>query len=143
MIRRFQVDAKPTEYVTALSPDEKWYVYSGPAGTIRVRDVRAGVESRTIAWQGDDPQDLMFSPDGSRLHGADLSGNLKLWDFATGREIVAKTIEGLYVNKSQFSRYGALVAVVGNRFGLMTGEVHVLDAASTGRYGRCGATPST
>jgi eukaryotic-like serine/threonine-protein kinase len=129
-IRRFQVDANPAEYVTALSPDEKWYVYSGPGGTIRVRDVRAGVEARTIPWQGDDPQDLMFSPDGSRLLGADLSGNLKLWDFATGREIVAKTIEGLYVNKSQFSRDGALVAVMGNRFGLMTGELHVLDATS-------------
>jgi WD40 repeat protein len=72
----------------------------------------------------------MFSPHGTRLLGADQSGNLKLWDFTTGREIVTKTIEGLYVNTIRFSRDAKRVAVVGNRFGLMTGEVHVLDTTN-------------
>ena len=71
----------------------------------------------------------MFSPDGSRLLGADDSGALKIWDPATGREIAATTLAGcLYINTIRYSRDGALVAVVGHRVPVMTGEVRILDA---------------
>jgi WD40 repeat protein len=78
VVGRFQVSAEPSDYVTALAPDEKWYAYSGPGRTIRVWDVRAGALSRTIPGLSDAPQALMFNPDGTRLLGADVSGNVKL-----------------------------------------------------------------
>jgi WD40 repeat protein/serine/threonine protein kinase len=131
VIRRFQFDAAPRNYAAALSPDENWFAYSGPGGTIRVRDVRTGAESRTIQGLGDDPQALSFNPEGSRLIGANESGVLKIWDFATGREIAATTLPGgSYVDTVRYSRNGALVAVVGHRRPVMTGEVRILDAGS-------------
>jgi len=88
-----------------------------------------GVESRTIQGLGDDVQVLMCSPDGSRLLGADDSGALKIWDPATGREIAATTLAGcLYTNTIRYRRDGALVAGVGHRVPVMTGEVRILDA---------------
>jgi WD40 repeat protein/serine/threonine protein kinase len=129
-VRTFTVDAEPDAYTTSLSPDERWYVHSGRGGAIRVRDAQTGAEARTIPGFADEIQALQISPDSVRLLGADISGNLKLWDIATGREIASTTLAGLFVNSVRFSRDGALVAVVGNRFGLMTGEVHVLDGHS-------------
>jgi WD40 repeat protein len=130
IVRRFQVDAEPEQYVTALSPDERWLVHSGPGGTIRVRDARTGAEIRSIRGFADQPQALAFMPDGSRLLGIDVSGNFTLWDFTTGREVVATTLPGLYVFTVRFSRDGTRVAVLGNRFGLMSGEARILDAGS-------------
>jgi WD40 repeat protein len=39
-------------------------------------------------------------------------------------------LTGLYVSTIRFSRDGTRVALVGNRFGLLSGEVHILDAGS-------------
>ena len=72
----------------------------------------------------------MFSPDGSRLLGADESGALKIWDFATGREVAATTLTSrLYINsdpvqpgRERRGRRGE------SSLGLMTGEVRILDA---------------
>ena len=65
-----------------------------------------GVETRTIQGLSDDVQALTFNPDGTRLLSVDLSGNLRLWDFATGHEVAATTLTGLYVRKIRFSRDG-------------------------------------
>jgi eukaryotic-like serine/threonine-protein kinase len=128
VIRRFQVDAEPTFCAAALSPDEKWFAYPGTGGTIRVRDIRTGAVSRIIQGLGDDPQALSFNPEGSRLIGANQSFVFKIWDLATGREIAATTLPGFYVDTVRYSRSGALVAVVGHRRPVMTGEVRILDA---------------
>jgi WD40 repeat protein len=130
VVSRFQVDAEPEQYVTALSPDERWLVHTGPGGTIRVRDARTGALIRTIRGFADQAQALAFIPEGSRLLGIDVSGNLTFWDFTTGREVAATTLAGLYVHAVRFSRDGTRVAVVGNRLGLLGGEAHILDAAS-------------
>jgi WD40 repeat protein len=130
VVRSFQVDAEPEQYVSALSPDERWFVHSGPGGSLRVRDARTGAEARTIRGFADRPQALAFMPGGSRLVGIDVSGNLTLWDFATGREVVTTKMAGLYVFTVRFSRDGTRAALVGNRLGLLNGEVRILDAES-------------
>jgi WD40 repeat protein len=131
VIRRFQVDAEPRYYAAALSPDEKWFAHSGPGGTIRVRDVQTGAISRIIQGLGDDPQALSCNPDGSRLLGANESGVLKIWDSASGREIAATILPGgSYIDTIRYSRNGALVAVLGHRRPVMTGEVRIVDAGS-------------
>ena len=73
-------------------------------------------------------QALTFNPDGTRLVSVELSGNLRLWDFATGREVAATTLTGLYVRKIRFSRDGKRLAVTGATRPLETGDVRILDA---------------
>ena len=106
VLRNLQIDAEPSWDAIALSPDERWLAYSVPGGTIRVRDARTGVESRTIRGLADEVHGLRFSPDGARLLGADASGGLKIWDPATGREVAATTLSGMYIEKIRFSRDG-------------------------------------
>ena len=131
VVGRFSVNAQRADYLCALSPDDKWFVYSGPGHTIRVRDVRAGVETRTIQGLSDDVQGLAFNPAGTRLLSVDQSGNLRLWDFATGREVAATTLTGgLYVRKIRFSRDGKRLAVAGTIRPLQTGDLRILDAAT-------------
>jgi WD40 repeat protein len=130
VVRRFPVDAETRNYAAAVSPDEQWYAHSGARGTIRVREARTGTLSRTIQGLGDELQALGFSPDGSRLLGVDDSGVLKIFDFATGREVVATNLSRVYVDNIRFSKDGTRVAVVGNRTPLITGEVRILDAFS-------------
>jgi WD40 repeat protein/serine/threonine protein kinase len=131
VIRRFHVDAEPRYYSAALSPDEKWFAYSGSGGTIRVQDVRTGAVSPIIQGLGDEPQALSYNPEGSRLLGANQSGVVRIWDPATGREIAATTLPGgSYIDTIRYSRNGELLAVVGHRRPVMTGEVRILDAAS-------------
>jgi WD40 repeat protein len=128
VVGRFSVNAQGADYLFALSPDDKWFVYAGPGHAIRVRDVRGGVETRTIQGLSDEVQALVFNPDGTRLLSVDVSGNLRLWDFATGREVVATTLSALYVRKIRFSRDGKRLAVTGATRPLETGEVRILDA---------------
>jgi WD40 repeat protein/tRNA A-37 threonylcarbamoyl transferase component Bud32 len=129
VVRGFSVSADGADYYFALSPDDKWFVHAGTGHTIRVRDVRAGVETRTIQGLSDDVQALTFNPDGTRLLSVDVSGNLTLWDFATGREVAAtKLTGGLYVRKVRFSRDGKRVAVTGTIRPLQTGDLRILDA---------------
>jgi WD40 repeat protein len=131
ILRRLQIDAEPQYDATiALRPDERWLAYSDRSGTIRLRDARTGAGSRTIRGTDDEALALAFSPDGARLLGAGMSGNLKLWEFASGREVAATTLARMYIDMIRFSRDGTRVAVVGNRLGLLTGEVHILDAGS-------------
>jgi WD40 repeat protein len=49
-------------------------------------------------------------------------------EFATGREVAATTLTGLYVRKIRFSRDGKRLAVTGSIRPLETGEVRILDA---------------
>jgi WD40 repeat protein/serine/threonine protein kinase len=130
VVRTFGVDAEGP-YVTALSPDEKWYAHSVGGNAIKVRDAQTGVEVRTIKGSGDPLHRLVFSPDGSRLLGVDDHGVLKIWDVANGHQTAATELPGFYVMRVRFSPDGKHVAVCGNRSQFLTGEVRILDAEST------------
>ena len=71
---------------------------------------------------------LAFSPDGSRLLGADEYGTLKIWDFAIGREITATKLTGVGILSARFSADGKRLAVAGILGQSATGEVRILDA---------------
>ena len=133
VVRTFPIDAETNRYLIALSPDEKWCAHPGPGGKIQVRQARTGALFRTV--RGPDgvaagalPGALEFSPDGSRLMGADWDGALKIWDIATGREVAATTLTGVGVVVARFSADGKRLAVAGNLHPLLTGEVRILDA---------------
>jgi eukaryotic-like serine/threonine-protein kinase len=128
IVRRFRVDAEPKAYQAALSSDERWYAHSGPGGTFRTCDARTGALSSTFQGFAENPRALIFSPDGSRLLGADDLGVLKIWDAATGREIAATTLSRLYIDFVRYSSDGTRVAVLGHIVGLQIGQVRILDA---------------
>ena len=70
----------------------------------------------------------VFSPDGSRLLGADEYGTLKIWDFATGREIAATKLTGVLIRVRPVQRGWSASPIGGTHGQLLTGEVRILDA---------------
>jgi WD40 repeat protein len=127
-VRTFPVDTVTDQFTIALSPDEKWCAHSGPVGTIQVRDAQTGAVFRTLRGFDGSVGVLVFSPDGSRLLGADHGGALKIWDTATGREIAATALTGVLILVAQFSADGKRLAVGGLLGQSLTGEVRILDA---------------
>jgi WD40 repeat protein len=129
MLRTFAVDAEinPLNYSIALSPDERWCALSERVGTITVRDATTGSPFRTMGRLEGMAVNLVFSPDGTRLLGADESGELKIWDVATGREIAATHLAGVLIQVARFSANAKRLAVAGLAGQLLTGEVRILD----------------
>jgi WD40 repeat protein len=132
VVRTFQVDGDVQYLCFAVTGDEKWCAHdAGPMGrAIKVRNARTGAEFRSLKGFDASVHRVLFSPDGSRLLGADENGVLKIWDIESGGEIAATKLTGIYINNLSFSPDGKHVAVVGNLSRLLTGEVRVLDADS-------------
>ncbi len=128
VVRTFPIDAVTNRFGIALSPDEKWFAHACRGGPIQVRDAETGALFRTVRGLDGLLGALVFSPDGSRLLGADEHGTLKIWDFATGREIAAAKLTGVLILCARFSADGKRLAVAGALGQLATGEVRILDA---------------
>ena len=130
-VRTFPVDAETeSNYVASRSvPMRDGAPTPGPDGTIQVRDARTGVYSARSGDSTATPAVLVFSPDGSRLLGADECGVLKIWDIATGRELAATDVDrrlgpGRPVQRGRERAWPSGA----HRVRLLTGEVRVLDA---------------
>jgi WD40 repeat protein len=134
VIRAFDIDrAGPARYSAfALTPDEKWCAHAvGPMGrTIKLRNARTGAEVRSLKAFDARVHCLTFSPDGSRLVGADEEQTLKIWDIESGKEIAATKLPGMSFFTPAFSPDGKRVAIFGVLSRLATGEVRVLDSES-------------
>jgi WD40 repeat protein/serine/threonine protein kinase len=133
VIRTFPADVETKgqisfNYFMTLCPNERWCAQSCPGGTIQVRNAQTGALFRTLRGLGGVQRALVFSPDGTRLLGADTSGTLKIWDMATGREIAATKLTDVSILVAQFSADGKRLAVAGLLGRLVTGEVRILDA---------------
>ena len=128
VVRTFPIDAVTNRYGIAISPDEKWFAHACRDGVIQVRDAETNAVFRTLRGLDGRFGALVFSPDGSRLLGADEYGTLKIWDFATGRETAATKLTGVLIVCARFSADGKRLAIVGAHGQLLTGEVRILDA---------------
>jgi WD40 repeat protein/DNA-binding SARP family transcriptional activator len=95
------------------SPDGSVFATEGPenSGVVDVRDATTG--ERVRSWQGHtaDINDIAFSPDGSRLVTTGDDGAARVWDPATGKELL--TVRGEpegQVWGPSFSQDGSLLA---------------------------------
>ena len=79
---------------------------SGGDHTVRLWDVNARRELKSIATVGGDAHCLAFSPDGATLATGGNDGMLRLWDVQTGRERAALTGHTAWVKDVEFSPDG-------------------------------------
>jgi WD40 repeat protein len=72
----------------AFSPNGQILASGGPGSTIRLWDMRARKELKTLSGQlFDAVSSVAFSPDGKTLASAHENGVIRLWDIASGREL--------------------------------------------------------
>jgi WD40 repeat protein len=80
-------------FALALAADGRQLVSCGMDGSIRQWDITTGKQVRLIAMHKDWCRDLAFSKDGKTLisasGGPHGENSLKLWDFASGREVAS------------------------------------------------------
>src|SRR5262249_39804664 len=81
----------------AISPNGKWWAVAEHGETLKIWDIDKGTEISPIKGFKDDLTNLKFSPDGARLLGAAQSRaalrvSLTIWDVATGRVTLTKTL---------------------------------------------------
>ncbi len=72
----------------AFSPNGQILASGGPGSTIKLWDLRAHKELKTLSGQVFDVvSSVAFSPDGRTLASAYETGIIRLWDIATGKEL--------------------------------------------------------
>jgi WD40 repeat protein len=79
---------KPMTQVTALSPDDRWFLSVGFRGAATLRELATG---RTNSWNSEvvNPTDANFSADGKRFAIASYRGYARVWE-TTPLRLVAK-----------------------------------------------------
>lgn len=73
----------------ALSPDERTLAVPLENARLEVRDAASGELRRTVTLGGSTPQDVLFSPDGSRLFVAGSKGDIACLETANWTQLIA------------------------------------------------------
>ncbi|MCU1266180.1 MAG: (Myosin heavy-chain) kinase [Acidobacteria bacterium] len=72
----------------AFSPNGQILASGGPGSTIKLWDLRARKELKTLSTQFFEVvSSVAFSPDGKTLASGYESGTIRLWDIASGKEL--------------------------------------------------------
>jgi eukaryotic-like serine/threonine-protein kinase len=79
--------------VIAFSPDSQCLAMAGESSTVTIRNVNSGVAIHKLHGHSDWVSTLAFNTDGSRLITGSADETVKIWDVASGDEIL--TLSGL------------------------------------------------
>jgi WD40 repeat protein len=83
------INVKENSDALAFSPDGKQiaagFYHGKPIHQVAIWDVATGKYLRRLGFVDARTSVIAFSPDGTRLAGADQNGNLRLWDTASGK----------------------------------------------------------
>jgi WD40 repeat protein/serine/threonine protein kinase len=138
--RRLQDLSKHNEWIfaAALSPDNQHIASSSADFDIRLWDLNAPTVYKGLGPSNNFPLCLAFSPDGQRLavgSGAgsvllDRTGIVRIWEVASGREILTYRGHAGGIFGLAFSPDGQTIASVGGDPRESRGEARVWDAAT-------------
>jgi WD40 repeat protein len=108
-----RISEAPTRRLTGSSPKQ----FEGPLPTteiMKIWDTATGHEMKikTIKWPVDVIGGLVFSPDGKRLAGT-AGGTLKIWDAASGDELMSTKALGLLTFSPDGQRLAGLFSAKG------------------------------
>jgi WD40 repeat protein len=93
-------------YCVAFSPDGRWLVAGGDAGTAKVWDVRTGTEAVSLLGHLGPVLSVAYSPDGTRIITGSHDQAVKVWDAKTGQELLTLPGHAGAVHSVAFSRDG-------------------------------------
>lgn len=127
-LRRFEGVTEPAGAL-AVSRDGRWAASGGSDGAVILRDLRSGQSVRTFRAPigAGAVLSVAFSPDGRTLAAGTRTGDLRLWEASSGRELRRIATQAEVVYDLAFAPDGRGLAVATNR-----GAVRVFDPR-TGR----------
>jgi WD40 repeat protein len=99
---------------SAISLDKQWIAVGYYSGRIGLVDARTGtLRNHSLGHRGIVTA-LAFSPDGKTLASCSNDGTIRLWNVATGLEImVVEERKGRWINSVAFGLSGTMLAIAG------------------------------
>jgi len=93
--KKFQDQVSLGSFGIAWHPSEQVVALGNNNGNIVIRDCSTFDVLSILKGHTSDVMDLAFSPNGRRLASASIDGTVRIWDFATGAELMQLTAEGV------------------------------------------------
>jgi len=98
----------------AISRDQQWVALGRLSGRIDLCHLRTGVRSTPYLGHRDRVDALAFSPDGKTLASGSRDGTVRLWNNATGLELmILEDRHGRWIRSLAFGLGGKMLAVAG------------------------------
>ena len=82
---------------------------TSPGGLVKIWDLAAPDQPKTLTLFGNTVLSVAFSPDGKRLATGCYDKTLKVWDWKAGKESASETLPG-WVHAVQFAPDGKTLA---------------------------------